>query len=80
MYKRQVSSRFAWHSKDFGNGVDIEPPCIWGSHESESFLSEWARELGVSRASPIRLQPEIVAISAVEPGKLRVATKSVASA
>lgn len=75
-----VSSRFAWHSKDFGNGVDIEPPCIWGSHESESFLSEWARELGVSRASPIRLQPEIVAISAVEPGKLRVATKSVASA
>ena len=75
-----VYSRFSWHSKDFGNGVEIEPPCIWGSHESESFLSDWARELGISRASPIRLQPEIVAISAVEPGKLRVATKSVASA
>ena len=75
-----VYSRFAWRSKDFGNAVDIEPPCIWGSHESEAFLSEWSRELGVSRASPIRLQPEIVAISAVEPGKLRVATKSVAQA
>lgn len=75
-----VSSRFAWHSKDFGNGIDIAPPCIWGSHQSECFLAEWARELGVSRACAIRLQPEIVAISAVEPGKLRVASKSVASA
>ena len=74
--------RFGWNSKTFGDGasrVDVEPPCIWGSHESESFLAEWSRELGVSRASPIRLQPEIVAISAVEPGKLRVAVKAIAS-
>lgn len=72
-----VSARFAWRSKDFGNHIDIEPPCIWGSHSSECFLSEWARELGVSRASSVRLQPELVAISAVEPGKLRVAGKYV---
>ena len=39
-----------------GNGIDIAPPCIWGSHQSECFLAEWARELGVSRASAIRLQ------------------------
>lgn len=74
-----VNSHFGWHSKDFANGVDIEPPGVWGSHESECFLSDWSRELGVSRACTIRLQPEVVAISALEPGKLRVASKSVLS-
>ncbi len=76
-----LSQRFAWKAKIFTEDqVEIEPPCLWGTHSSECFLSEWARELGVSRASPIRLQPELVAISAVEQGKLRVATKAVASA
>lgn len=77
-----ISSRFGWKSKSFSQAGDpvLEPPCIWGSHESESFLAEWARELGVSRASPIRLQPEIVSISAIEPGKLRVAVKAVLNA
>ena len=74
-----VSTRFGWRSKDFANGIDIAPPCIWGSHESECFLSEWGRELGVSRASAIHLQPEVVCISAIEPGKLRVASKSILS-
>ncbi len=74
-----IRERFSWTSKVFPNHVDIEPPSLWGSHESESFLAEWARELGVSRLSPIRLQPELVALSAMEPGKLRVAVKSLAS-
>ena len=72
-----IRDRFSWTSKDFGTNVDIEPPCLWGSHESESFLAEWARELGVSKLSPIRLQPELVSLSALEPGKLRVAVKSI---
>jgi hypothetical protein len=72
-----VYRRFAWSSKNFGSGADLEPPCIWGSHESESFVAEWARELGVSRVSPVRLQPEMVALSAVEPGKLRVAVRAI---
>lgn len=74
-----VSSHFGWHSKTFDGapeGVDIEPPGVWGSHESENFVSEWSRELGISRASVLRLQPELVALSAVEPGKLRVAVKA----
>lgn len=75
-----ITRRFSWHPKEFDARVDIEPPCIWGSHESESFIAEWARELGVSRVSPVRLQPEIVALSAVEPGKLRVAVKAVVNA
>jgi hypothetical protein len=76
-----VSSHFGWHSKSFegtSEGVDIEPPGVWGSHESENFVSEWSRELGIARASVLRLQPELVALSAVEPGKLRVAVKALA--
>jgi hypothetical protein len=74
--KDWVRSRFAWKSKDFGGSVDLEPPALWGSHKSESFLAEWGRELGVSRAKMLRLQPEIVCIAAIEPGKLRVASKA----
>jgi hypothetical protein len=74
-----VSKRFSWSAKAFPGNVDIEPPCVWGSHGNESWISEWARELGVSRTAPVRLQPEIVALSAIEPGKLRVAVKAVAS-
>tara|TARA_B110001450_G_scaffold29852_1_gene25997 strand:+ start:10178 stop:11485 length:1308 start_codon:yes stop_codon:yes gene_type:complete len=76
-----VSSHFGWHSKSFDGtpeGVDIEPHGVWGSHESENFVSEWSRELGIARASVLRLQPELVALSAVEPGKLRVAVKALA--
>ena len=72
-----IKKRFGWSSKDFGNSVDIEPPGVWGSHQSENFVSEWGRELGISRLAQFRLQPEIVSISAVEPGKLRVASKAV---
>ena len=76
-----VFERFAWKSKIFAHGQpDIEPPCIWGTHCSESYLSEWARELGVSRASPIRLQPEIVVLSSMDQGKLRVASKAIMQA
>jgi hypothetical protein len=73
-----LSTHFAWHSKQFDSSVEIEPPGLWGSHESENFTAEWARELGISRASALRLQPELVALSAIEPGKLRVALKAVA--
>lgn len=76
-----VNTHFGWHSKQFDaipSGVDLEPAGVWGSHEGENFVSQWARELGISRSSVVRLQPEIVAISAVEPGKLRVALKAIA--
>ena len=79
--KQWISTHFAWHSKRFVDSgetqVDIEPPGLWGTHSSEQFVSEWSRELGLSRATTLRLQPELVAISAVEPGKLRVAVKAV---
>lgn len=75
-----IRTRFGWSAKEISANVDLEPPALWGSHASEDFLAEWARELGLSRASPIRLQPELVAISAVEPSRLRVAAKEVAKA
>lgn len=74
-----VRMRFGWKAKDFGTTVDVEPPALWGSHCSEAFLAEWGRELGVSKAHMLRLQPEIVAISAIEPGKLRVASRAIAN-
>lgn len=76
-----ISTHFGWHSKQIDgieSGVDLEPAGVWGSHESENFISEWARELGISRSSVVRMQPEIVALSAVEPGRLRVALKAIA--
>ena len=76
--KGWISERFAWNCKD--HGVELEPPPLWGSHSAETFISEWSRELGVSRSSVIRMQPELVVISAPEPGKLRVAAKSVLAA
>lgn len=74
-----VRTHFTWNAKDFGNGVDIEPPGLWGSHESDAFLNDWSRELGLSRAHSMRLRPELVCVSAVEPSKLRVASKSVSA-
>lgn len=74
-----IRTHFGWDSKKFDGGsqsLDIEPHGVWGSHESESFVTEWARELGIARSSVIRLRPEVVALSAMEPGKLRVALKS----
>lgn len=76
-----VGERFVWKSKHFFDGqVDLEPCCLWGTHEGESFLAEWARELGIARARSIRLRPEAVVLSSVEQGKLRVAAKAVARA
>lgn len=73
-----INERFTWHSKDFG--VDLEPPCLWGSHEAESFVSAWSRELGLSKASMVHMQPELVVLSAIEPGRLRVAAKAIQKA
>lgn len=73
-----VRLHFGWSAKVFDASVDLEPAPVWGSHARTDFLAEWARELGLSRAGQVQLQPELVAISAVEPGKLRVAVKDVA--
>ena len=70
--------RFAWKAKALG--VDIEPPPLWGTYGSEEFITAWGRELGISGCRVMRLQPEIVAISAVEPAKLRAAAKHVQGA
>jgi hypothetical protein len=70
-----VRERFAWKAKQLG--VDIEPPPLWGTYGSEEFVTAWGRELGVSSCRVMRMQPEIVAIAAVEPAKLRAAAKHV---
>lgn len=73
-----VKDTFVWKPKDLGfNAPLIEPPALWGSHKSESFLASWARELGVSACKAVRLAPELVCVSAMEQGKLRAAVKSV---
>lgn len=70
-----IRERFAWKAKDFG--IDMEPPTLWGSHNSEEFVTAWGREIGVSNCRVVRLQPEVVAIAATEPAKLRAAAKHV---
>lgn len=73
-----VKDTFVWKPKDLGVGAPlIEPPALWGSHQSEAFLASWARELGVATCKVVRMAPELVCVSAMEPGKLRAAVKSV---
>ena len=76
-----VTSRFGWKSKDVGKigSAKIEPPNLWGSHHCESFLSTWAREIGISQLKSVRLSPEIVCVSGMEQAKLRAAVKHVTS-
>ena len=71
-----VAERFGWKSKALGQRVEVEPPALWGSHASENFLASWARELGVAGCKTVRLAPEVVAISALEPSKLRAVARN----
>ena len=71
-----MKARFSWKSKPVaGQAVNIEPPGLWGSHQSENFLANWARELGVAVFKPVRMAPELVCIAAMEPAKFRAAVK-----
>ena len=75
-----VSEHFAWKPRPIepthiANG--IEPPSLWGSHQSEAFLANWARELGVATCKVIRMAPEAVCVAAMEPAKLRASVKRV---
>ena len=71
-----VSERFIWKSKDLGTSLVIEPPSLWGSHQSEAYLASWARELGVAQYKVIRMSPEAVCIAAMEPSKLRAVVRN----
>jgi hypothetical protein len=70
-----ISKRFGWKGRDFG--IHLEPPPLLGTFSNETFSSVWARELGLSNCRTVRLQPEVVCISATEPSKLRAAARHV---
>ena len=70
-----VNERFDWKEKNVGQTKKIAPPCLWGSHASETYLSSWARELGLAALQTVRLRPECVAIASAEPSKLRAVVK-----
>lgn len=70
--------RFAWKGRDFG--IHMEPPALLGTYDSESFSTQWCRELGLSKCRPVRLEPEVVCVAATEPAKLRAAAKHVLGA
>ena len=70
-----VRERFAWRAKPLG--LDLEPPVLWGAFHEETWIREWAREIGVARLRAVVLTPELVALAAVEAPKLRAAAKFV---
>lgn len=70
-----LQERFAWKPKT--TEVKVEPPGLWGSHGSEQFLANWGRELGLATLKQVRLSPELVCVAALEPAKLRAASKFV---
>ena len=59
------------------SGFDMLPPSLCGTHESENFSANWARELGLAAAHAMRLRPEIVCIAATDAAKLRAAARHV---
>ena len=69
-------THFCWQNKELPGGDVIIPPSLWGSHDSESFLASWARELGLAPLKATKLTPELVCIGGVEPSKLRAILKS----
>lgn len=74
-----IRERFAWKSRDFGEGsAEIVPFCLHGSHREEYFVNMFSRELGLVDTSIVRLRPELVVLSGVEASKLRPLVKSLA--
>lgn len=72
-----VKDRFSWKNRDFGpRSQEVIPFCLHGTHLEETFSSSFGRELGLSRASVVRLRPELVCLAGVEAGKLRPLVKS----
>ena len=71
-----LKTRFCWTSKSMNQKIDVEPPALWGSHAAEDFLSNWGRELGVAPFCALRLAPQLVCVSAMEPAKLRAVVRS----
>ena len=78
-----VKERFAWKNRTFASGseasVDLEPLCLWGSHDQEDFVSKFSRELGIAACQLVRLRPAIVCLAGMEAGKLRAALRNIAS-
>ena len=67
-----VSDRFSWKNREFGpRSAEVVPFCLHGTHSEETFSATFARELGLSRASVVRLRPELVCLAGVDAGKLR---------
>lgn len=72
-----VKDRFSWKNRDFGpRSQEVIPFCLHGTHLEETFSSSFGRELGLSRASVVRLRPELVCLAGVDAGKLRPLVKS----
>lgn len=73
-----IRDRFAWKNRQFApTDADVEPLALWGSHNRESFLSRFARELGVAQCQVVRLRPCAVCVAGVDQGKLRAAQRSI---
>lgn len=71
-----IAERFAWLSAVEG-AEHIEPPCLWGAFDADTFVGAWGRELGLMRFDTIRMRPEIVAIAGIERAKLKAALQHI---
>ncbi len=77
-----IRSKFVWNNCKFEGtrDIDIEPLCLWGSHDREDFLAKFSRELGVATCQVVRLRPQLVCVAGMDSGKLRAAVKNISSA
>ncbi len=76
-----VKERFVWKNRVFASTaearVDLEPLCLWGSHDQEDFVSKFSRELGIASCQLVRLRPALVCLASMEAGKLRAELRNI---
>jgi hypothetical protein len=72
-----IRDHFAWRGAGATDAADVEPPGLWGTHHCECVIAPWARELGLAHAQCVRVRPEAVCISAMEPSKRRIAQRAI---
>lgn len=77
-----VHERFVWRNRKFKNVEEheVEPLALWGTYDSEGWVSRFAREMGVDQCQMVWLRPNLVCLAGMEPSKLRAALKSIQGA
>ena len=73
-----ITDKFAWRNRlHSGKGAHFAPLALWGSHDKESWVSTYARELGVSSFQCVSLSAAAVCVAGVEGSHTRAMIRAI---